>query len=232
MRICFILYCCFLFGCSVSDSESTATKQSPEMMEDQYFYLALGDSYTIGQSVSPTENFPTQLKDSLNNHLSKATSNEIIATTGWRTDQLLNASEHTNRTSYDMVSLLIGVNNQYQQKPFSQYTTEFPLLLNKAIALAQNNPKNVVVLSIPDYAYTPYGEQLNSANISEEIDEYNAFAKATVEAKGVTFIDITPITRQGLTQPNLVAIDGLHPSGKAYSLFVSAMLPSVLDILE
>ncbi|MEZ4969406.1 MAG: GDSL-type esterase/lipase family protein [Flavobacteriaceae bacterium] len=135
-------------------------------------------------------------------------------------------------SSYDLVSLLIGVNNQYQGKPFGVYTQEFPLLLERAISLAYGNPKNVVVISIPDYAYTPFGEGRNTDKISKEIDEYNAFAEATALQKGVPFVNITDITRDGLVVPELVAGDGLHPSGVAYKRFVDEIYPVVLPIFE
>lgn len=198
-----------------------------------YNYLALGDSYTIGASVTSAESFPNQLKDRLEQALKVTVNTEIIAVTGWRTDNLLDAiNRGTLLPSYDLVTLLIGVNNQYQGKRFSIYTKEFPLLLQRAIDLAYGNPKNVVVISIPDYAYTPFAAGRNTDKISQEIDEYNAFAKATALQNGVPFVYITDITRHGLTNPDLVAGDGLHPSGEAYKRFVDELYPVVLPIFD
>jgi lysophospholipase L1-like esterase len=189
-------------------------------------YLALGDSYTIGQSVCETCRFPEQLKKSLGN----VTSLKIIAQTGWTTANLISAINAQNPTpNYDLVTLLIGVNNQYQNLYFQLYQYEFPELINKAIALAKGDKSNVIVVSIPDYAYTPYGQQSgNPAKISSEIDNYNAFAQKYCLEKNIEFINITDITRQGVLNPKLVATDGLHPSELAYSYFVERILPKAI----
>jgi len=194
-------------------------------------YLALGDSYTIGQSVCETCRFPEQLNKSLGNlYPVNSYSLKIIAQTGWTTTNLISAINAQNLTpNYDLVTLLIGVNNQYQNTLFSMYENEFPELLHKAIALAKGDKSNVIVVSIPDYAFTPFGQQSsNPAKISTEIDNYNAFAKKYCLANTIEFISITDITRQGLTNPKLVASDGLHPSELAYSLFVERMLPKAI----
>jgi len=198
-----------------------------------YNYLALGDSYTVGANVESAKNFPIQLEERLEQGLKIKVSTEILAVTGWRTDNLLDAvNRGTKLLSYDLVTLLIGVNNQYQGKPIEVYSKEFPELLKKAIALAYGNPKNVVVISIPDYAYTPFAEGRNTDKISKEIDEYNAIAESTALQNGVPFINITDITRNGLSNPELVAGDGLHPSGEAYKRFVELLYPVVLPIFE
>ena len=190
-----------------------------------YSYLALGDSYTIGESVCDTCTYAHQLVDSLQQTTNKKIDLKIIATTGWTTTDLLSAiDKEPPASNYDFVTLLIGVNNQYQKKDFSLYEKEFPILLNKAIAFAQGNTKKVVVLSIPDYAYTPFGKgRPNATSISEELDNYNRFAEVTSERLGVTFLQITDITRKGLKQPSLVASDGLHPSKEAYHQFVKRL---------
>lgn len=191
-------------------------------------YLALGDSYTIGQSVCETCRFPEQLKKTLGSI--DANSLKIIAQTGWTTTNLISAINAQNLTSnYDLVTLLIGVNNQYQNIPFFVYENEFPELVNKAIGLAKGDKSNLIVVSIPDYAYTPFGQQSsNPAKISAEIDNYNAFAKKYCSERNIEFISITDITRQGLTNPKLVASDGLHPSELAYSYFVERILPKAV----
>ena len=221
-----------LFGfLSCSNTEENGNTQTTET---DFTYLALGDSYTIGESVSATENFPFQLQDSLAENLSETGAYKIIAQTGWTTTNLLNAIETQNPASdYDLVTLLIGVNNQFQGKPFSVYEKEFPQLLDMAIGFANGDKNSVIVVSIPDYAFTPFGQ--NSSNpeqISAEIDQYNAFARQTAHRKEISFINITDITRRGLDDPSLVANDGLHPSGKAYKLFVERLFDTAKQAVD
>lgn len=217
-----------IFGCSNDDDKNnlyTPTNPKPKNIK----YLALGDSYTIGESVCQSCRFPEQLKDSLINYFS-ASDNvavKVIAQTGWTTSNLKTAISNENLSpEYDLVTLLIGVNNQYQNKPFSLYETEFPELLQTAIVLAKGNLNRVIVVSIPDYAYTPFGQSSsNPGNISNQLDLYNLFAKNHAESLGISFVNITDITREGLTNPALVAQDNLHPSKLAYSKFVERILP-------
>jgi acyl-CoA thioesterase-1 len=199
-------------------------------------YLALGDSYTIGHSVCETCRFPEQLKASLQAMYFNTISLKVIATTGWTTSNLLSSINSQNlEPNYDLVTLLIGVNNQYQGRSFSVYEKEFPELVTKAIELAKGNKKNVIVLSIPDYAYTPFGQSVagdQSAKISAAIDQYNTFAENYCNKNEVVFVSITDITRQGLANPDLVANDGLHPSKIAYTRFVERMMPKVKVALQ
>lgn len=155
---------------------------------------------------------------------------DIIAQTGWTTTHLKNAIAAQNpANNYDLVTLLIGVNNQYQNKPFSLYEQEFPELVNIAIEKAKGNKNNVIVVSIPDYAYTPFGN--GNTTISAQIDIYNAFAENYCIQNNITFVNITDITREGLAQPTLVANDGLHPSDLAYFRFVERIFPKAKVIL-
>ncbi|MFN3967770.1 SGNH/GDSL hydrolase family protein [Flavobacterium sp.] len=220
-----------LIGCS-SDEDNTAT----QIVSANYKYLALGDSYTFGQNVCETCRFPEQLKDSLGQYLNEADTFQIklIAQTGWTTNNLKNAIAAGAITNdYDLVTLLIGVNNQYQGQPFSVYEQEFPELVAIAITKAKGDKNNVIVVSIPDYAYTPFGQgSSNPSNISAQLDAYNAFAQNYCLANNITFINITDITRLGLEQPELVANDGLHPSTVAYSKFVELILPVAKIKLE
>ncbi|UPT71724.1 MAG: SGNH/GDSL hydrolase family protein [Flavobacterium sp. JAD_PAG50586_2] len=207
----------FLLGCS---SENAVTQPK------NYKYLALGDSYTIGQSVCETCRFPVQLKDSIAKYLNPNDTFlvRIIAQTGWKTTDLkLAVAAESPPTDYDLVTLLIGVNNQFQNKPFSLYEQEFPELVNTAIQKAKGDKNNVIVVSIPDYAFTPFGQ--GSSTISEGIFQYNEFAKNYCLVNDITFVNITDITRQGLLEPELVASDGLHPSTIAYSKFIERILP-------
>jgi len=189
--------------------------------------LALGDSYTIGQGVHATELWPVQLMDSLAKRGFSTNAPRIIAQTGWRTDNLINAIAGLQLQSQDfnLVSLLIGVNNQYQFQPFSKYEREFPQLLDSAIRFARGDASHVFVVSIPDYAFTPFGERSGSqAFISNQIDQYNAFNRQMADLYGIQYFEITAISRLGIQQPALVANDGLHPSGLQYSKWVQKIM--------
>ena len=187
-------------------------------------YLALGDSYTIGESVGESERWPVQLAKALNNKGIKVDPPVIIATTGWRTDNLKNAINIAAlKETYGLVSLLIGVNNQYQGKPVDQYKVEYEDLLKTAIQLAGGKKENVFVVSIPDYGYTPFGKS-KQGQITKALDEFNAVNKRITESYGIDYFDITTISRRGLADPELVASDGLHPSGKQYTLWVEKIM--------
>ncbi|NMH28524.1 SGNH/GDSL hydrolase family protein [Flavobacterium silvaticum] len=197
-------------------------------------YMALGDSYTVGQNVCSACSFPAQLEVAIEAHITGGVQTDMIATTGWTTTNLIDAINAANPAQdYNLVTLLIGVNNQYQSKPFSLYETEFPQLVNKAIQLAGNDMNNVIVVSIPDYAYTPYGSSLPGTmmTITTQIAQYNAFASNYCQTHGIVFVNITDITQNGLNNPYLVASDGLHPSEVAYALFVERILPVALQTL-
>lgn len=224
-----VIFISIVFLCCSSENLTPEIISQP--IKRQLNYLALGDSYTIGQSVCETCRFPEQLKSGLQNAYPNDTfSLQIIATTGWTTTNLISAINTQNPDSnYDLVTLLIGVNNQYQHKPFSLYEQEFPQLVAKAISLAKGDKSNVIVVSIPDYAYTPYGQ--GSATISAEIERYNAFAKNYCIQNNIEFVNITDITQQGLVNPSLVASDRLHPSELAYSKFVERILPKAIAVL-
>ena len=183
-------------------------------------YLALGDSYTIGEGVPELSRWPNQLATLLSGN-GKKIKTTIIATTGWRTDNLANAIQIAQlKNEYDLVSLLIGVNNQYQGRSVDEFSIEFEDLLKTAIHLAKGQIKNVFVVSIPDYGYTPFGEK-RKEKISTAIDHFNFMAEKIAEKYGVLFIDITPISREGLSKPDMIVADGLHPSEKMYALWVT-----------
>ena len=217
---------------AIANLKCSDDSRTPQPQQVTYKYLALGDSYTIGQSVCETCRFPAQLKDSIQSGISNSSVNlEIVATTGWTTNNLIQSIPPRNLPNdYDLVTLLIGVNNQYQHLPFSIFETEFPLLVNTAIAKAKGDKSNVIVVSIPDYAYTPFGG--GSATVSSEIQQYNAFANNYCNENGISFINITDITQQGINDPTLVASDGLHPSTRAYSFFVQRLIPIAINILS
>lgn len=195
------------------------------VIEEKVKFLALGDSYTIGQNVLEAERWPVQFIDRLKIDKGLACdAPRIIATTGWRTDQLKAAilQASIKPGTYNLVSLLIGVNNQYQGKSTEVYTTEFEELLQMAITLAGSKDR-VFVVSIPDYGYTPFGEP-KQATISTQLDEFNRINRAITEKNGVLYINITDISRQGMQDPELVADDKLHPSGKMYKAWVERIL--------
>ncbi len=197
-----------------------------------FTYLALGDSYTIGKSVPTNMRYPVQIIDSLFPNNEEDAAVKIIARTGWSTDELITAieDEPNLNNNFDFVSLLIGVNNQYRNYPIDDYKIEFRELLTRALTFAGNDINKVFVVSIPDYAYTSFGG--GSASISEEIDEYNAINKEITDDIGIEYFDITPISREGLNDTELVAGDGLHPSGKQYTEWVKLMLPTLRTKIE
>ncbi len=184
-------------------------------------YLAIGDSYTIGEQVPGKVNFPNQVYSLMKTDNPDFAEPRIIAKTGWTTDELekgIIAADKIEQlqASYNFVSLLIGVNNQYRGRTVENYKPEFEELLKKAIRFAGNNAAHVVVVSIPDWGVTPFAKGRDSNKIAKEIDAYNAAAKAITEKFNVHYIDITPWTREAATDNSLLAADGLHPSGKEY----------------
>jgi len=195
-------------------------------------YLALGDSYTIGESVNESERFPVQLAEELKKNKLPVNNPYIIATTGWTTANLQTAINNSSiDITYDLVSLLIGVNNFYQGKSLEEYKIQFQELLSKSIELAAGKKNKVFVVSIPDYGYTPFG-QSNQSEISEGIDLFNTSNKQITDSMGVKYFNITPISRNGLADPSLVANDGLHPSGKMYRQWVELMKGEVIQMVK
>ena len=231
-RILILLVALVAFSCCSVKNTNESEPFQPRTIK----LLSLGDSYTIGESVCETCRFPEQLKESLKPSFNLQTTFElkVIATTGWTTTNLINAIADENlATNYDLVTLLIGVNNQYQGKPFSLYEAEFPELVTTAIEKAKGDKNKVIVVSIPDYAFTPFGQNNgNPTTISEQLDQYNAFAQNYCEQNNITFVNITDITREGLNNPELVASDGLHPSELAYAKFVERILPFAIEKLQ
>ncbi|HRI79736.1 MAG TPA: SGNH/GDSL hydrolase family protein [Cyclobacteriaceae bacterium] len=190
-------------------------------------FLALGDSYTIGESVAEKERWPEQLATTLRARGKQIEKPLIIGVTGWRTDQLKKAIVDAHlKNEYNLVSLLIGVNNQYQGKSVESYAPEFEDLLQTAVILAGGKKENVFVISIPDYGYTPFGKP-KQQQITKEIDQFNTVNKAITLEYGIRYVEITDLTRKGLEKPQYVAEDGLHPSGKMYSLWVDRIIKSL-----
>ncbi|BDU18756.1 SGNH/GDSL hydrolase family protein [Dyella sp. GSA-30] len=190
-------------------------------------YLALGDSYTIGEGVAEAERWPVQLVTRLRREGIAIDEAQIVATTGWTTDELSAAMDATVFTPpYDLVSLLIGVNNQYRGRSTDEYRGEFQRLLDRAIELAGERSERVFVLSIPDWGATAFGQQSGRdvAQIADELDAYNAAARDLCATRKVAWVDITPSSR---AFPDQVADDGLHPSGEQYSLWAAEAWPAI-----
>jgi lysophospholipase L1-like esterase len=184
-------------------------------------YLALGDSYTIGEAVRTEESFPGQLVALLGATDQPVEQWRVIAKTGWTTDELMHAIDEADKIDpiacdQDLVTLLIGVNNQYRGRPVSEFTSSFQELLNRAIGFAGNHPDRVRVLSIPDWGVTPFAADRNRVEIAEQIDSYNAQKRSLCEQAGVSYIYITDLTREATNNPELITTDGLHPSGIDY----------------
>ena len=186
-------------------------------------YLALGDSYTIGESVPAPERFPMQLARSLG-----IPEPLIIAKTGWTTDELNAAIDAADpQGPFDLVTLLIGVNNQYRGRSAEEYRAQFAALLDRAIGFAGGDATKVIVVSIPDWGVTPFAEGRDRAKIAREIDQFNAINREEAARVGAKWVDITPISRG--SDAALVASDGLHPSGRQYAEWVTAIAPLALQ---
>lgn len=229
MKSILIIFATILMAQCTKKSVPAVSNGSAEAIK----YLALGDSYTIGESVGTGERWPVQLSEQLKSKGLAINSPQIIAQTGWTTDEL---NQGINKTApeknFDLVSLLIGVNNQFRGRSVTDFKREFEPLLDRAIAFAGGNKSKVFVVSIPDYGFTPFGQGRNPEKITREIDEYNQVQKDICTARNIAFFDITPISREGLKDPELVAGDGLHPSGKMYGQWVDLMLNDILTLAK
>ena len=204
-----------------------------------YSYLALGDSYTIGEQVPFAENFPNQTVQILRRSGLAFYAAEIIAKTGWTTDELSSAIENTTTLeNYDIVSLLIGVNNQYRGRSATEFKIEFEHLLQIAIQFSSNRPYRVVVLSIPDWGVTPFaearqpdGQGRDRKQTAEEIDVYNDICKKSAAAFKANFINITTSQREDGSKTEFLAPDGLHPSDKEYNKWAAELADVILKVL-
>lgn len=225
-KILLLLLVVTLFiGCNATSDTSSSSNA-------KYSYLALGDSYTIGESVAVDKRWPVQLVERLNQRGYEVAPPKIVAKTGWTTMDLIRGieSEIDVQRDFDLVSILIGVNNQYQNKTLSEFETELNEIFRKAINHSKNLEKGVFAVSIPDYGATPFGAS-NAQEIGMEIDEFNAIFRKVAEEYNVDFYNITPISRQGLENPALVASDGLHPSGLMYQYWVDEIIDKVAEKL-
>ncbi len=221
-----LLLLIFVFiGCASTNPEKN---NSPKAT-----FLALGDSYTIGESVPENERWPVQLADQLNENGYNFADPTIIATTGWTTAELLDGiAEVQPSHDFDLVSLLIGVNNQYRGYDFDIYRQELPELLSQAIAFADGDTSRVFMVSIPNYGVTPFGQSRGEDKIRAELLAYDQFAAELAALHGIPFINITPISEKAKEDTSYIASDQLHPSGKMYKEWVELMLPEVINIIE
>jgi len=216
---------------SIIENPDTGDKMEQE--HDSLRYLALGDSYTIGESVDPGMRYPVQIADSLIERGSSVEAPQIIAVTGWTTADLKAGIKAANpQGPYDLVSLLIGVNNQYRGMDINIYRKEFGELIDQSIYFAGNDTGRVIVLSIPDWGVTPFASGRDREKIAREIDQYNAINREITLSKGIVWIDVTAVSRLAENDRTLIAGDGLHPSGKMYTEWVKLALPEILKMRE
>lgn len=209
------------------------TVVAPDNPPDKITYLALGDSYTLGEGVKEFERWPVQLAEAISAKGLAVSPPVIIARTGWTTDELMVELDRRNiADTFDLVSLLIGVNNQYSGRSAAQFRTELVQLITKAVELAGGKSSQVLLISIPDWGVTPFAMGRDRARIAREIDEFNTIVRQEADARNIKFFDITPISRLAKDDLNLLAADRLHPSAKMYALWVQLMLDDVLKGLQ
>jgi lysophospholipase L1-like esterase len=231
-----------LTACTAVNPISQEIAASPPALEPVSMspirYLALGDSYTIGESVAERERWSNQVARLIESspHLrgsQRRVEVTIIARTGWTVDELWQGIQASKiEPPYDMVSLLIGVNDQYRGYPVEGYREDFRFMLGKAIEYAGGDAKRVIVLSIPDWGVTPFAAGRDQQKIAREIDAFNAVNREETEKAGAHYVDVTPISRMAANDPSLIAPDGLHPSGTMYRMWAEKVLPAALEILS
>lgn len=224
----FCLICSLVLGAAVAVTGASRAGQR----EDALRFLALGDSYTIGEAVDETERWPMVLAEQIGRYGPGRADTRIIARTGWTTDELQAAMGEANlEPGWDLVSLLIGVNNQYRGRDVEEYRSQFSDLLERAVRLASGQTGRVFVVSIPDWGVTRFAaeHQRDPATVASEIDAFNDAARQIARERGVAFVDITDISR---AHADWVAADGLHPSGRQYRAWVERILPTVQRLLS
>lgn len=227
-----ILFASLFFACT-QHATYPVMLTNPGTSENVYTLLSIGDSYTIGESVDTVERWSVQLAGLLRKQGVDITDPDIIAKTGWTTAELQDAiQQSSNQKKYDLVSLLIGVNNQYRGQSQGRYRTEFRKLLQTAASFANDKAGRVLVLSIPDWGISPFAKDRDHAKIATEIDAFNAIAKDECRKMGITYVDITPLSRQAASDASQFAPDGLHYSGKQMRQWAEAALPVAKELLK
>lgn len=195
--------------------------------------LALGDSYTIGEGVAEADRWPVRLATMLRARGSRVAEPKIVARTGWTTDELSSGIDAARPDSaYDLVTLLIGVNNQYRNRSEAEYRAQFRVLLSRAIGFARGKASHVLVVSIPDWGVTPFAGDRDRSAIARAIDRFNAANREEAIRAGAQYADITPLSRRAAGDGSLVADDGLHPSAAMYTSWLDVILPLAVRILS
>jgi len=195
--------------------------------------LALGDSYTIGEGVPVDDRWPMQLARVLRAQGLNVSTPAIVARTGWTTDELSAGIDDARPTGmFDVVTLLIGVNNQYRGRAAEEYRTQFRALLARAVGFAGGRAGHVIVISIPDWGVTPFARGRDRATITRDIDAFNAVNRDESARAGAKYVDVTAISRRAVVEPDLIGDDKLHPSSSMYAAWVQAMMPTVLDAIR
>ena len=222
-KIYYFLLLAIFAGCG-SSSETTTIDNSKYNSS----YLALGDSYTIGEAVPESERWPVQLRNALNDRGFKVAPPKIIAKTGWTTGDLIQGinTQLNVQRDFDLVSILIGVNDQYQGIRIGEYENQLREIFRKAIDHCKTREKGVFAVSIPDYSVTPFGKE-KAGEIRKEIDEFNEVFRRVADDYNVAFYNITPISRDAANDPELIASDDLHPSGMMYRFWVQKIVDEV-----
>lgn len=229
-HILIVLLAFGVMGCA--STTNIKPESENEMSKETMSYLALGDSYTIGTAIASQDNFPNQLADSIAERTGAEVDVKIIAQNGWRTDDLQRGIKRTDLDEkYDLVSLLIGVNNQYQGLPLADFEKDFRSLIDSAVKYSGGEKEHILVVSIPNYGYTPFGAE-KKEQITSDLAKFNAASKSICEEYGIDFYSITDISLEAETNPEFRAKDDLHPSGTQYAAWVSSFLDEVIRKLE
>lgn len=230
---CFVLSVAVAL-CACADEERMLAATTEAVDPAPVRILALGDSYTVGEDVPERDSWPSQLVRALAAAGVETAEKRLIARTGWTTTDLIDTLAATEDLDppWSIVTLLIGVNNQFGGMSSEAYGVEFDRLLACAIGLAGDEPLSVVVISLPDYGATPVGALFGAETIAREIDEYNSVNFALAQQAGTRYVDVTAISRLAADERGLVASDGLHPSGRMYALWVEVILPAALDAIS
>lgn len=221
-----------IFICSCSNPKNSDENETPKIPEKKTI-LSLGNSYTIGESVPEADRWPNQLASKLVSRSFSVDKPQIIARTGWTTTELLNGIANSQlNPPYDLVTLLIGVNDQYRGLGINYYRDGFLKLIDKALEFAGNDSSRVIVLSIPDYSVTPFAQSGDTSAIRKELDQFNTLSKQLSLQAGLQYVNITPISRKAREDRTYLASDNLHPSGKMYAEWVEMVLPVAEGILK
>lgn len=195
-------------------------------------FLALGDSYTIGEGVAEDERWPSHLVRRLDRDGIHIGDVQLVAQTAWTADELADAIDQARpRGPFQLVTLMVGVNDQYRSRPVAAFAPEYERLLKRSIAFAGGKPRRVIAISIPDWGATPFARERDRALIAREIDAYNTCSRELAERASVAWVDVTPASRATLSEPSLVTADGLHPSGEMYARWSELIAPAAAAAL-